>query len=342
MSVKLTNVLKKPGSTGTVDPTIREYERRFEKVKDSKTDSGENDHQEFNNLYYDVATDFYEYGWGRSFHFAPRVPGESLEASIRRHEHFLAHKLALSPGMVVADLGCGIGGPLLEIARFSGAKIVGVNSNAYQLERARKLTEEAKLTHLADFLHCDFLDVDAPDESFDAVYGIEATCCAPDKVSIYGEAFRLLKPGGCFAAYEWCLTNRFDADNPLHLKIKDDLLLGTGLTDLDDLPTVDHALKSVGFEVLETTDLDAQRGPSIPWYQPLVSPGFSLASLRASATGRWITHHSLRALEALRVVPQGAVRVQETLNIGATALAEAGKLGIFTPAYFFHARKPSP
>ncbi|MYL09402.1 MAG: hypothetical protein F4015_07995, partial [Acidimicrobiia bacterium] len=153
MLAKLTNMLKDKEAASGVDPTIREYQRRFKTVKDSKPGVGKHDHEEFNNLYYDVATDFYEYGWGRSFHFAPRVPGESLEASIRRHEHFLAHKLALSPGMVVADLGCGIGGPLLEIARFSGANIVGVNSNAYQLERARKLAEEAKLTHLADFLH---------------------------------------------------------------------------------------------------------------------------------------------------------------------------------------------
>ena len=128
--------------------------------------------------------------------------------------------------MVVADLGCGVGGPLLEIARFSGAKIVGVNSNAYQLERARKLAKEADLAHLVEFLHCDFMNVDAPDNSFDAVYDIEATCHAPEKLSIYREVFRLLKPGACFGGYEYCLTDRFDAQNPLHLKIKDDIQQG--------------------------------------------------------------------------------------------------------------------
>ena len=34
--------------------------------------------------YYDVATDFYLYGWGHSFHFATRFAGESLEDSIVR------------------------------------------------------------------------------------------------------------------------------------------------------------------------------------------------------------------------------------------------------------------
>ena len=231
---------------------------------------------------------------GQVFHFAPRVPGESFKASLARHELYLANVLGLKPGMVVADLGCGIGGPLIEIARFSGARIVGVNSNAHQLERARTLTEEAGLTHLVDFLHCDFLQVDTPDSSFDAIFAIEATCLAPYKPSIYGEALRLLKPGARFGAYEYCMTDRFDPHNPLRLRLKADIELGGGLLNIDGRETVDNALRSVGFEVLER----------------------------------------------LHIAPQGAAHVAETLNLCAVAMAEAGRLGIFTPMYFIHARKP--
>ena len=279
-------------------------------------------------------------GGGKSFHFAPRVPGESFKESLARHERFLADALGLKPGMVVADFGCGVGGPLLEIARYSGARIVGINSNAYQLGRARRFVDEADLSHLAEFLHCDFLNVDAPDESFDAIYDIEATCHAPDKVSIFGEVFRLLKPGACFAGYEYCLTDRFDAHDPHHLKIKADIQLVGSLLEIADQQTVDDALRSVGFEVLETRDLSIQTGPSIPWYQPLVGSGLSLASFRSSRFGRWVTHNSLKTLETLHIAPQGTVRVSETLNLCAAAMAEAGKLGIFTPMYFSHARKP--
>ena len=246
MSVKLFKILKNMQRTSGVSPAIREYEDRFRNAKRGGLENRRSDYKQFTNLYYDLVTDFYEYGWGRSFHFAPRVPGESFKASLARHEHYLAHMLGLRPGMVVADLGCGVGGSLLEIARFSGAKVVGVNSNAYQLERARELTEEAGLTHLAEYMHCDFLHVDAPDESFDAVYAIEATCCAPDKLSVYGEAFRLLKPGACFGVYEFCLTDRFNAEDPLHLKIKADIELGGGLLEIDDRQTIDSALQSVG------------------------------------------------------------------------------------------------
>ena len=338
MAIKLSKSLRDNQSTSGVASTVSEYERRFK--NDQRDDSEKSDYETVNNLYYDLVTDFFEFGWGRSFHFAPRVPGESFKASLARHEHHVAHKLGLSPGMVVADIGCGVGGPLVEIARISGAKIVGVNSNGYQLERARRLVDEAHLSHLAEFLHGDFLNVDAPDESFDAAYSIEATCCAPDKVSIYSEIFRLLKPGACFAAYEYCMTDRFDDQNPRHVKIKEDIQLGGGLLVIDDMPTVDNALRTVGFEVLETRDLSLPAGPSIPWYEPLVGSGISLAAFRSSRIGRWVTHGSVKALEALRIAPQGTARVAETLNLCAAAMVEAGRLGIFTPMYFVHARKP--
>ncbi|MYB83821.1 MAG: hypothetical protein F4X54_03575, partial [Chloroflexi bacterium] len=104
--------------------------------------------------------------------------------------------------------------------------------------------------------------------------------------------------------------------------------------------TIDDALRAVGFEVLTTRDLAVQTGPSIPWYQPLAGSGFSLASFRSSRVGRKVTDSSLRVLEKVRVVPRGSLRVAQTLNLCADAMVEAGRLGIFTPMYFIHARKP--
>jgi hypothetical protein len=51
-----------------------------------------------NNTYYDLATDFYEYGWGESFHFAALRPGESREHSMAKHEYYLALKMQLKKG----------------------------------------------------------------------------------------------------------------------------------------------------------------------------------------------------------------------------------------------------
>lgn len=37
---------------------------------------------------------------------------------------------------------------------------------------------------------------------------------------VYSEIYRVLKPGGVFACYEWCLTDKYDASNEKHRKIK--------------------------------------------------------------------------------------------------------------------------
>ncbi len=41
----------------------------------------------------DLATLFYEWGWGQSFHFANRHKDETFAQSIKRHEYYLASRL---------------------------------------------------------------------------------------------------------------------------------------------------------------------------------------------------------------------------------------------------------
>ena len=232
MSSNLSGILRNALKRDAVVSTARSYERVYGSDEAGNLEQRKTAYKDLTNKYYDLVKDFYEYGWGDSFHFAPRASNESFPESLVRHERYLARRLALRPGMRVADLGCGVGGPLREVARVSGATIVGVNNNEYQLDRARKLTDEAGLGHLAEFLKCDFMHMDAPDESFDAAFSIESTVHAPTKVDCYGEVFRVLKPGGCFAAYEYCLTSRFDPNNPRHQKIKTDLEIGAALPDI--------------------------------------------------------------------------------------------------------------
>ena len=338
MTARLSGFLEGVFDNGDVASAIAEYEGRYGGEACRGPELRKIEYQNFVKLYFDLTTDFYEYGWGRSFHFAPRARNESLAASLTRHEHHLAEKLDLDSGKVVLDLGCGIGGPLREIARLTGARIVGVNISGYQLERARKLTQDARLDHLADYVECDFMNMDIPDESFDAVFSIETTCCAPSKAAIFGEAFRLLKPGGRFGTYEYCLTDRFDAGDARHRRIKADLELGGGLPDIARPHEVDDALREVGFELLEGRDLAAEDPMGISWYQPLVGP--SLVNFRSTKQGRVVTERLVWMLETLRAVPRGAVQVARLLNMAASAFVEAGQLGIFTPMYFTLARRP--
>ncbi|CAF3727088.1 unnamed protein product [Rotaria sp. Silwood1] len=81
--------------------------------------------------YYSLVTDFYEYGWGQSFHFANRFHDETLAESIQRHESYLALKMNLKAGDKVLDLDCDVGGSLRRIAHLTGTHVTDITISDY-------------------------------------------------------------------------------------------------------------------------------------------------------------------------------------------------------------------
>ena len=65
--------------------------------------------------------------------------------------------MGLRQGMNVLDVGCGVGGPAREIARFTGVNIVGLNNNDYQIERASKYAAREGLSDQLSFSKGDFM-----------------------------------------------------------------------------------------------------------------------------------------------------------------------------------------
>ena len=319
-----------------VKPVADEYDAIYAAGVESRTEN----YQSLVNHYYDLATDFYEFGWGESFHFAPRRRGESFKASLLRHQHFLGDRLSLKPGMQVLDAGCGVGGPMANLAHYSGARFVGVNNNAYQIERAKFHTRHVQSQ--CRFIKADYMQIPEGDGSFDAAFAIESMPHAPDLTKAFQEIFRVLRPGeGLFCGYNWCLTERFDPSNAKHMDIKDDIMKGNGLPDIVRTSEMGPALESAGFEVLEIRDLAGESDLETPWYKPLQGDGISLSMLSRRPFGRAVTNLALRVGEKLRIVPQGSAFVSTFLNKGADALVAGGKSGIFTTMLFFLARKPA-
>ncbi len=76
--------------------------------------------------------------------------GEGFHASLARHEHYLAAQMSLRPGMRVLDVGCGVGGPAREMARFADVTVVGLNNNDFQIARGRKYTKQEGLRGAGD------------------------------------------------------------------------------------------------------------------------------------------------------------------------------------------------
>ncbi|MCJ1460355.1 Delta(24)-sterol C-methyltransferase [Mycoblastus sanguinarius] len=325
-----------------------EYFKHWEN-KSAGTETAEARKAEYATLtrhYYNLATDIYEYGWGGSFHFCRFAYGEGFYQAIARHEHYLAHVMGLRDGMKVLDVGCGVGGPAREIAKFAGVNIVGLNNNDYQIERAGKYAAKEGLSQQLSFTKGDFMQMSFPTNSFDAVYAIEATVHAPSLEGVYSQIFRVLKPGGVFGVYEWLMTDNYNNENPHHREIRLGIEQGDGISNMVRISEGLAAIKAAGFELEMHEDL-ADRVDARPWYYPLDgdlrmagSLGDLITIARMTKVGRFMAHNAIGGLERVGLAPRGTKKTADSLAHAADCLVAGGKEKLFTPMYLMVARKP--
>lgn len=272
-------------------------------------------YQEMVPAYYRRVTDTYRTSWGQSFHFAVFKGDESLDEALLATEQFVAEVGGFKPGMRILDVGCGVAGPALNIAEYSGAHVTGLNISDYQLGICRERARERGLAGQTSFQHGDALAMPFPDASFDAVYVFEVACHMPDKARFYTEVARVLKPGGPFVGFEW---------------LQRDHITGAEQTKWIEPICRLHSVPHLGAPAttrawMEAAGLDVEVVES------------------AAAYGNFLKNWELldeKTIEGIRGVPADAVDpVLRMLTDGGIALAEAGRAGAFMIAHF-RARKP--
>src|SRR5437667_361145 len=186
-----------------------------------------------------------------------------------------------------------------------------------------------------------------PDNSFDAVYAIEATVHAPSLEGIYSEIFRVLKPGGVFGVYEWLMTDQYDKDNLHHREIRLGIEQGDGISNMCRVSEGLAAIKAAGFDLELNEDL-AERPDPLPWYWPLSGElrylqtmGDIFSIVRMTKWGRFIMHNLAGGLEVIGLAPAGTKKTADSLARAADCLVAGGKEHLFTPMYLMVARKPA-
>ncbi|GLI58783.1 hypothetical protein VaNZ11_000539 [Volvox africanus] len=281
-------------------------------------------------VFYSLVTDIYEWGWGQSFHFSPKLPHKDLRASEAAHEARIAALLRLRPGMKALDCGCGVGGPMRTVASVSGAHVTGITINQYQVDRAKHHNAKQGVAPLTDVVRGDFLNMPFKEGTFDGAYAIEATCHAPKLEGVYGEIFRVLKPGGYFVSYEWVSTHKYDPKNPEHVRIIDEINFGNGLPEMRTWKEAENAGKNVGFDLVMSFDLANASVVAGPWYERLRMGKYTHA----------INHGIVSTVDALGLAPKGLKEVHHMLVEVAKSLIQGGETGVFTPMHLLLFRKP--
>ncbi|KAH7890986.1 delta-sterol C-methyltransferase [Phlebopus sp. FC_14] len=306
------------------------------------------DHNDLSNEFYDGATRVLEGVWGKSFHNARFHPGESIKSAVSRHEIYLASQIPLRAGMRVLDVGCGIGNPTLNIAKFTDTNIVGVNNNAAQIQKANQLAKQAGMSDKVSFVVGDFMKLAEQfgENSFDAVFAIEATMHAPSLAGVYTEIRKVLKPGGVFGVYEYCMTDNWDPSNPEHKEFARIFEVGVGIPEMRSCSQVREAVAAAGLQLEYHDDL-TQRPAAIPWYYPFQGKWSKtqaredlMTVWKMSPLGQFTILSIIRMMELLRLAPKGTHEVVEHFKHAIAAYVKGGQTKLFTPQYLVIARKP--
>jgi SAM-dependent methyltransferase len=109
----------------------------------------------------------------------------------------VAAALPLGPGSLLADLACGRGGYGLEIARRTGARLVGIDLSAVAIRAAADGAGGAR------FFVGDYTAAALRDGCADAIICIDAMQFAEPPLAGLRECHRLLAPAGRIAVTAW-------------------------------------------------------------------------------------------------------------------------------------------
>ena len=105
-------------------------------------------------------------------------------------------------GMRVLDVGGGLGGPARMLAVEYGAHVTVLDLTADYLRAGALLTARMGLTEQVRFCHGHAFNLPFPDGSFDSVWTQNSGMQIADKVRLYREFFRVLRPAGHLAQLE--------------------------------------------------------------------------------------------------------------------------------------------
>ena len=170
--------------------------------------------------FYDTSSPLWEKTWGEHMHHGYYGSNGQHRKNRRQAQIDLIEELLtwanVTTAHTILDVGCGIGGSTLYLAKKFDAQAVGITLSPVQAKRAGERAAEQGVDLLAfenfelaeapavQFQVADALSTPFPDNSFDFVWSMESGEHMPDKPGFLRECYRVLKPGGTFLMATWC------------------------------------------------------------------------------------------------------------------------------------------
>ena len=151
----------------------------------------------------DISTLFYRLMWGPHIHHGYWLAKESPEAAQIQLTSTLSGLASIQPNSVVYDIGCGMGGSSIWLAKNLQCHVTGVTLSPVQRRWASTSASLKRISPRPTFRCEDAESTQFPNLSADVVWSIECTEHLFNKPAFFEKAASWLKPGGRFALCAW-------------------------------------------------------------------------------------------------------------------------------------------
>lgn len=153
--------------------------------------------------HYDIASPLYEKLWGHHIHHGYWVTGrESKELAAQQLVDLLITKSGLKRGSKVLDVGCGIGGTSIYLAKEFDCDVTGITISPVQVGMATEAAKAAGIKAPPQFRVDDANDISV-EGVFDIIWSVEMISHLNNRDNLFKRASELLKPGGKMCITDW-------------------------------------------------------------------------------------------------------------------------------------------
>ncbi len=110
-----------------------------------------------------------------------------------------AELAGIAAGMRVLDAGCGVGGSSRYLAHAYGCRVDAIDLTPQFVAAAQRLNALCGMADKITVREASVTALPFEDRRFDHVWSQNVTMNVADKRAMFAEAFRVLRPGGCFS-----------------------------------------------------------------------------------------------------------------------------------------------
>jgi SAM-dependent methyltransferase len=158
----------------------------------------------------------------------------------------------LQPDEVVLDLGSGGGIDCFLAAKQVGpeGRVIGLDMTTDMIKLARRNAKKLGATNV-EFRYGEMEDIPLPNASVDVIISNCVINLSPDKDAVFGEAYRVLRPGGRMMVSDIVV----DGELPQSIRSRLDAWAGCIAGALDEAVYLDK-IRAAGFEQVEVVSRD--------------------------------------------------------------------------------------